>query len=242
MIDFHFCPTPNGHKVTIFLEEAGLEYRVIPYDIFKGEHKTEEFRRINPNQRLPAIVDHDPLTGTEPFSVFESGAILLYLAEKTGLFLESKGRRRSLAQQWLMWQMAGLGPMLGQSIYFVRYAPEGQTFSVNRYNTESLRLLNVLEERLKRVDYLAETYSIADMAVWPLLIGFGLVGIDISPFSATLDWNQRVGERAAVKRAVGSRELKMPEKYTQSRSSLTEEQRAMLFHERPSASAGAAKS
>src|SRR6185369_3286341 len=161
MIDVHFVPTPNGNKVTIMLEEIGLPYRLIPYNMLEGEHLTPEFRRVNPNGRLPAIVDHEPIGGGAPFAVMESGAILVYLSEKGGgAFMPADPRRRSQAQQWLMWQMAGFGPMQGQAHHFVRYAPEGQDYPVTRYMNETRRMLAVLDRRLAEADYLAEEYSV----------------------------------------------------------------------------------
>lgn len=232
MIDLHYTPTPNGQKITIFLEEAGLDCRLVQYDLFEGMHLTPEFRRINPNCKLPAIVDHEPLGQDEPLSVFESGAILVYLAEKSGQFLAANGKRRSLAQQWLAWQVGGLGPMLGQANYFVRYAPEGQDFAIERYMKESERLLNVLECRLREAEYLAEDYSIADMAVWPWVVGYGLIGIELTGYPAVRGWFDRISERPAVKRAVSTPELFIPDKYLQSRAVLTDEQRSTLFGKR----------
>ncbi|MBB4632749.1 hypothetical protein GGQ98_002376 [Sphingosinicella soli] len=144
MIDVHFTPTPNGHKVSIMLEEIDLPHRLIGYDMLGGEHLQPAFRAINPNGRLPAIVDHDPADGGPPLPVFESGAILLYLAEKTGRFMPADPRGRSLAQQWLVWQMAGLGPMHGQAHHFIRYAPAAIDYAIERYRKEALRLLAVI--------------------------------------------------------------------------------------------------
>ena len=148
MIDLHHVGTPNGHKVTIALEELGLPYRTITYNLLTGDHFTPAFRSINPNNKLPVIVDNEPADGGAPLPVFETGAILIYLAEKYGQLLPKDTRRRTQAIQWLMWQMAGLGPMHGQAHHFVRYAPEGQTYATNRYVNEARRLLNVLEHRL----------------------------------------------------------------------------------------------
>ncbi len=167
MIEVYFTPTPNGHKVSIMLEETGLPHRLLKMDVLAGDHLTPDFRRINPNGRLPAIVDHEPIGGGAPLPVFESGAILLYLAEKSGKFLPENPRRRSQAQQWLTWQMASFGPMQGQAHHFIRYAPEGQTYPTERYRNETVRLLHVLNGRLSEADYLAEEYSIADMAAYP---------------------------------------------------------------------------
>jgi GSH-dependent disulfide-bond oxidoreductase len=206
MIDVHFVPTPNGHKVTIMLEEVGLPYRVIAYNMLEGEHLTPEFRRVNPNGRLPAIVDHAPIGGGEPFAVFESGAILLYLSEKAGgAFMPTDPRRRSLAQQWLMWQMAGLGPMHGQAHHFIRYAPEGQDYGVARYGNEARRLLAVLERRLGEAEYLAEEYSVADMAAWPWVRATYAIDFDLEPYANISRWVAAVGERPAVVRGTEAR-------------------------------------
>jgi GST-like protein len=168
MIELHYCPTPNCWKVAILLEETGLRYAVKRYDLFKGDHLVPAFRRINPNNKLPAIVDQDPADGGPEISVFESGAILFYLAEKTGQFLSRDARPRTATMKWLAWQIAGLGPMMGQAGHFVRYVREPHPYSAQRYLNESRRLLHVLEYRLRESEYLSDEYSIADMAVWPL--------------------------------------------------------------------------
>lgn len=229
MIDLHHVGTPNGHKVTIALEEMGLPYRVIAYDLMKGEHFTPEFRRINPNNKLPAIVDHDPADGKGSFAVFETGAILIYLAEKSGQLLPADPRRRSVALQWLMWQMAGLGPMHGQAHHFVRYAPEGQAYAVERYLKEARRLLHVLEYRLAEADYLAGEYSIADIACWPWVRATSMIDIDLDEFPATRKWWDRINERPAILAATGSQGLATPPGYGQKRAQLTPEQWSNLF-------------
>ena len=164
MIDLHYSATPNGQKVALMLEEVGLPFRVLPCDIFEGDQLTAEFGRINPNHKLPAIVDQAPEDGEGPLAVFESGAILQYLAEKTGRFIPASGRARSRTIQWLTWQVAGLGPMGGQASHFLRYAPPGQDYATERYSKELERLLQVLEGRLRASEYIAgPDYSIADM-------------------------------------------------------------------------------
>ncbi len=203
MIDVYFTPTPNGHKVSIMLAEIGVEHRLIAMDMLKGDHLTPEYRRINPNGRLPAIVDDDPIGGGEPLAVFESGAILLYLAEKSGQLLPADPRRRSQAQQWLMWQMASFGPMQGQAHHFIRYAPEGQTYAVERYRNETIRLLHVLEGRLREAAYLAEAYSIADIAVWPWTRAIRAIGLDFSEFPSVRRWFEAIGARPAVQAGTG---------------------------------------
>jgi len=165
MIDFHYVPTGNNLKIAIMLHETGLPYRLVKYDMLKGSHLTRDFRRVNPNNKLPAIVDTEPTDGEAPLPIFESGAILQYLAEKTGQLVPKDYRTRWLAIQWLTWQVAGLGPMLGQATHFQRYAPEGQTYGVERYTREARRLMDVLEYRLREAEYLAGEYSIADMPI-----------------------------------------------------------------------------
>jgi len=231
MIDLHYVATANGLKVAILLRELDLPCRVIRYDLFGGQHLTPAFRRINPNAKLPAIVDHEPQGFAGPHAVFESGAILLYLAEKTGRFLPADPRQRSLALQWLFWQMAGLGPMHGQAHHFVRYAPPGQDYAVTRYMNEARRQLNVLEYRLGEADYLAETYSIADMAAWPWVGGAGLIGIDIAEFPAIGRWSARIAARPAVAEAVAAKETAVPPEYMQGRAVLTPEQWSNTFGE-----------
>jgi len=228
MIDVYFTPTPNGHKVSIMLTEVGLPHRLIAYDMLKGDHLTPEFRRVNPNGRLPAIVDHDPIGGGAPFAVFESGAILLYLAEKSGKLLPSDPRRRSLAQQWLMWQMAGLGPMHGQAHHFVRYAPEGQDYPVNRYMAEARRLLVVLDRRLGEAEYLAEEYSVADIAAWPWIRATRAIAMDLEPFPNIRRWFDAVGARPAVQAGT---EVKNAPNLASLRPTLTPEQWSNLFGE-----------
>jgi GSH-dependent disulfide-bond oxidoreductase len=232
VIDFHFTPTPNGQKVSIALEELELPYRVIHYDIFEGHHLTPEFGRINPNYRLPAIVDLEPAFGGGPHAVFESGAILQYLAEKAGRLLPADPRARSVAIQWLTWQVAGLGPMGGQAAHFVRYAPERIEYAIERYTKELDRLLTVLERRLGEAAYLGgDEYSIADIAVWPGRYAGGLMNIDMQRFPNTHRWVEAIGARPAVQRAVtGDRAL--PAKYAQKRAVLSPEEWSNLFGER----------
>jgi GST-like protein len=169
MIDLYYWPTPNGHKVTIFLEEAGLEYRIVPVNIRKGEQFAPEFLKISPNNRMPAIVDTDG-PGGKPFSLFESGAILLYLAEKTGKLMPSETRARYRVIEWLMFQMANVGPMLGQAGHFRNAAPEKIPYAIERYTNETRRLFNVLDRRLAEVPFVAGDYSIADIATYPWVV------------------------------------------------------------------------
>ena len=161
MIDAHYWPTPNGWKISIALEEMALEYRVVPVNIGRGDQFKEDFLAISPNNRMPAIVDQDPEDGGEPVSVFESGAILLYLAEKTGQFLPQDVRGRTEVYEWLMWQIGGLGPMLGQNGHFRFYAPESVPYAQERYAKETLRLYAVLDKRLEEREHICGDYSIA---------------------------------------------------------------------------------
>ncbi|HVK70618.1 MAG TPA: glutathione S-transferase N-terminal domain-containing protein [Polyangium sp.] len=208
MIDLHYWPTPNGRKVTILLEEVGLPYRVVPVNIGRGDQFKPEFLAISPNNRMPAIVDHDPEGGGAPISVFESGAILVYLAEKTGRFLPKDARGRADALQWLFWQMGGLGPMAGQAHHFRMYAPEKLEYAIDRYTREVNRLYGVMDKRLSDRDYLAGEYSIADMAAWPWVVPWKAQGQNLDDFPHLKRWFDAIEARPAVDRgrAVG-REL-----------------------------------
>jgi GSH-dependent disulfide-bond oxidoreductase len=203
MIDVYFTPTPNGHKVSMMLAEIGLDHQLIAMDMLKGDHLTPAYRLINPNGRLPAIIDHDPIGGGAPLAVFESGAILLYLADKSGQLLPSDPRRRSQAQQWLMWQMASFGPMQGQAHHFIRYAPAGQTYPIERYRNETIRLLHVLEGRLREAEYLAEDYSIADIATWPWVRATRAIGLTLDDFPSVQRWFAAIAARPAVQAGTG---------------------------------------
>ena len=205
MIDLYTWTTPNGRKVSIMLEETGLPYRVHAINLEEGHQHSDAFRGINPNQRIPAIVDHELADG--PLTVFESGAILIYLAEKTGRFLPTEVRPRSRAVQWLMFQMSGIGPMLGQAHHFATQAPEPIPYAAKRYFDESLRLFGVLDRRLAEHDFLAGEYSIADMATypwaveaWPLLKSLPVE--QCGPMEHVGEWLERVGERPAVQRGM----------------------------------------
>ena len=196
MIDLYYWPTPNGWKISIMLEECGLEYRLIPVDIGRGDQFKPEFLAISPNNRMPAIVDHD--VEGEPVSVFESGAILLYLAEKTGRFLPSDPRARMEVMQWVFWQVGGLGPMAGQLGHFTNYAPEKIEYALNRYGDEYNRLLGVIDKQLADRDYLCGDYSIADMASWPWVIVHERVGQSLDEFPRVTAWNERMQAKPAV--------------------------------------------
>jgi GST-like protein len=200
MIDLYYAPTPNTWKVSIMLEECGLPYRVIPVDILSGEQNNPEFVAVSPNGRVPAIVDQEGPEGSQP--VFESGAILLYLAEKTGRFLAPSGRARAEAFSWLMWQMSGLGPMAGQTHHFRRYAPPGNEYSAERYVKETSRLYGVLERHLSAHEWLAGgAYGIADMASWGWVWFHRMHGQDLKNFSSIARWFFAISARPAVQRA-----------------------------------------
>jgi len=201
MIDLHYWTTPNGHKVTIFLEEAGLPYRVIPVNIGAGDQFKPEFLAISPNNRIPAIVDHAPNGGGDAISVFESGAILTYLAEKTGQFIPSDVRGRVEVMQWLFWQMGGLGPMAGQNHHFVQYAPETLPYAIDRYVRETNRLYGVLNKRLADRAYMAGDYSIADMASYPWVVPHERQKQNLDDFPHVKRWFEAVRARPAVQRA-----------------------------------------
>lgn len=201
MIDLYYWTTPNGHKITIFLEEAGLDYQIKPIDINAGDQFEPEFLAISPNNRIPAIVDHTPTDGGAPISVFESGAILQYLAEKTGQFLPGDLRDRVETMQWLFWQMGGLGPMAGQNHHFRLFAPDKIEYAINRYVKETGRLYGVMDKRLADRDFLAGHYSIADMACFPWIVPFERQGQKLSDFPNLAKWFERVRLRPAVARA-----------------------------------------
>jgi GST-like protein len=202
MIDLHYWPTPNGHKITLFLEETGLPYRILPVDIGRGEQFRPEFLAIAPNNRMPAIVDHAPADGGAPISVFESGAILLYLAEKTGRFIPGDVRGRVEVLQWLFWQVAGLGPMAGQNHHFVQYAPERIPYAVDRYVNETNRLYGVLDQRLADRPFVAGAdYSIADMACYPWTVGHERQGQNLAEFPNLTRWFHVIAARPATVRA-----------------------------------------
>ncbi|HZA54912.1 MAG TPA: glutathione S-transferase N-terminal domain-containing protein [Candidatus Udaeobacter sp.] len=201
MIDLYYWTTPNGHKITIFLEEAGLPYSIKPVNISKGEQFEQEFLAISPNNRIPALVDLEPADGKGPLSVFESGAILQYLAEKTGKFLPADLRGRTETMQWLFWQMAGLGPMAGQNGHFANYAPEKVPYAINRYVKETERLYGVLDERLGDREFIAGAYSIADMATYPWIVPHERQGQNLNDFRNLKRWFETVQRRGAVQRA-----------------------------------------
>ena len=203
MIELYTWPTPNGHKVHIMLEETGLPYRVHPIDIGAGDQFKPEFLRISPNNKMPAIVDPDGPDGAGPFALAESGAILFYLASKTGRFLPGDLRQRWQVMQWVMFQMGHIGPMLGQAHHFLGYAPEKIEYAMNRYKNEANRLYGVLERRLGESEFLAcEEYTIADMATMPWLRFPERQGVDIEEYPKVRRWRDGIAARPAVQRAL----------------------------------------
>jgi GST-like protein len=202
MIDLYYWTTPNGHKVSLFLEEAGLPYEVHPINIGQGEQFKPDFLKIAPNNRIPAIVDQNPTDGGAPISLFESGAILLYLAEKTGKFIPQDLRGRQEALQWLFWQMGGLGPMAGQNHHFSQFAPEKIPYAIKRYVDETARLYGVLDRRLADRTFVAgDAYSIADMAIYPWIVSHKWQSQKLEDFPHVERWFNHIKQRPATVRA-----------------------------------------
>jgi len=201
VIDLYYWPTPNGHKIPIMLEECGLDYRVKAVNMLRGEQFKRAFLRINPNNKIPAIVDHDGPDGA-PFSMFESGAILQYLAEKTGQFMPRELRQRYLVIQWLTFQVASVGPMFGQCGHFLGYAPRKIRYAIDRYRNETLRLYGVMDRRLRAERYLAGEYSIADIATWPWVRVRWLHHIELAEFPHVARWYADIEARPAVQRGI----------------------------------------
>ena len=226
MIDLYYWPTPNGHKITLFLEEAGLDYTLRPVNIGKGDQFKPEFLAFSPNNKMPAIVDHAPADGGEPQTVFESGAILLYLAEKSGQFLSGEPRTRIQTLEWLFWQMAGLGPMTGQYGHFNVYAPEKIPYAIERYTNEANRLLQVLDTHLKGRDFIAgEAYSIADMATYPWIGVYDKAPIDMTPYPEIQRWHAAIKARPATERAYARAKEINPDLG----KAMSEEEKKLLF-------------
>jgi GST-like protein len=223
VIELYYWTTPNGHKITIFLEEARLPYRIVPVNISKGEQFRPEFLRISPNNRIPALVDDAPAGGGRPVSVFESGAILQYLAEKTGRFLPKDLYGRVEVMQWLFWQMGGLGPMAGQNHHFRQYAPEKIPYAIERYVNETNRLYGVLDKRLANCEFVAGDYSIADMASYPWVVPYERQGQKLDDFPNLKRWFETIRARPAVVRAY---ELA---KKINVQPTVSEESRSVLF-------------
>ena len=198
MIELFFWPTPNGMKPLLFLREAGLDYRLTEVNINTGEQFSPDFLKISLNGRIPAIIDHAPTGGGEPVSVFESGAILVYLAEKAGCFLPNEQRKRVAVLEWLMWQMAGLGPMLGQNHHFNAYAPEQVPYAIQRYDQEASRLYAVLDARLANREFICDDYTIADMACYPWVARYERHKVSLADFPEVSRWFFAISQREAV--------------------------------------------
>ena len=224
MIELYYWPTPNGHKITLFLEEAGLDYRIHPVDISAGDQFKPDFLAFSPNNRMPAIIDTAPADGGEAVTVFESGAILLYLAEKTGLFLPTDLRGRKTVTEWLFWQMGGLGPMAGQNHHFGIYATEKIPYAINRYVNETNRLYGVLDRRLADSTFVAgEQYSIADMACYPWIVPWKNQQQNLDDFPHVRRWFEAIAQRPATVRAYARGEP------FSSRPTVTEAGKKILF-------------
>lgn len=223
MIDLYYWTTPNGHKITMLLEEAELLYRILPVNISTGDQFKPNFLAISPNNRIPAIVDNGPADGGAPVAVFESGAILLYLAEKTGRFLSANPRERVETLQWLFWQMGGLGPMAGQNHHFSQYAPEKLPYAIARYINETNRLYGVLNKRLTDRAFIAGNYSIADMAAYPWIVPHERQGQNLDEFPNLKRWFHEIAARPATIRAYAKA------KDINVQPTVTEEARKILF-------------
>lgn len=223
-IELHYWPTPNGHKVTILLEELNVPYEIIPVNIGKGDQFKPDFLKIAPNNRMPAIIDYEPVGGGEPISIFESAAIMQYLAEKKGRFLPQDLRDKTEVMQWLFWQMGGLGPMAGQAHHFRQYAPEKIQYGIERYTNEVNRLYGVMNTRLKDRDYLAGDYSIADMASWPWVVPYERQGQDLNDFPNLKRWFEAIQVRPAVEKAMAQAKTVNPKN-----EGITEDAKKVLF-------------
>jgi GST-like protein len=223
LIDAYIWPTGNGKKITIMLEECGLEYRAIPVNINKGDQFKPEFEALSPNNKMPAIVDHDGPGG--PVRLFESGAILQYLGEKTGKLLPTDTHGKYQVLQWVYWQIGGLGPMAGQAHHFLRYAPEKIEYPMRRFREEVARLYTVMDKQLAKHDYLAGEYSIADIACWPWVFRYDWQGQDLNDFPHVKRWFETVGARPAVKKGAS-----VGQEWINSAQQMTDEDRKRLFN------------
>ena len=203
MIDLYFAPTPNGMKIKLFMEESGMEHKIIPIDLKKGDQFKPEFLAISPNNKIPAIVDHNPPAGMEKLHIFESGAILLYLSNKIGRFMPTGFREREETLQWLFWQVGGLGPMAGQLFHFSVYADQKVPYMIDRFDKEVIRLLGVLDKHLADREFISSEYSIADMACYPWIVSYKSMGKSIDNFPHLKRWADAIERRPAVKRAYG---------------------------------------
>jgi len=223
MIELYYWPTPNGHKITVILEEAGIAYQFKPIDIGAGDQFKPEFLAFSPNNRMPAIIDHAPADGGEKISLFESGAILLYLAEKSGQFLSKDIRQRKVAMEWLFWQMGGFGPMLGQNHHFTRYASEKIPYAIDRYQRETERLYGVLNKHLEKRAFIADQYSIADMACYPWAVAHDWHHVALENYPNVMRWHDAIKARPAVVKAYA-----LAEQYKRA-AEMTPEMKKILF-------------
>jgi len=223
MIALYYWPTPNGHKITVFLEEAGIPYEIKPVDIGAGDQFKPEFLAFSPNNRMPAIIDTAPADGGEKIPVFESGAILLYLAEKTGKYLSGDIRQKKITMEWLFWQMGGFGPMLGQNHHFTRYAPEPIPYAIDRYQRETHRLYGVLNKHLENRKFIADEYSIADMACYPWAVAHDWHHVALEAYPNVQRWHDAIKQRPAVIKAYA-----LGEQYKR-KTEMTPEMKAILF-------------
>jgi len=224
MIELFYWPTPNGHKITLFLEEAGVEYKISRVDIGKGDQFKPDFLKIAPNNRMPAIIDHKPAGGGAPISIFESGAILWYLADKTGQFVPKDTRGKVAVSEWLFWQMAGLGPMTGQYGHFATYAPEKIAYAIDRYTRERQRLLGVLDKQLKGRPFITgDDYTIADMACYPWIDPYTKAPLDLTDFPEVVRWRAAIESRPATRRAYAQGDFNKPA------AEMSQETRKILF-------------
>jgi GSH-dependent disulfide-bond oxidoreductase len=225
MIDLYYWPTPNGHKITLCLEELGLPYRIVPVNIGKGEQFAPSYLAISPNNKMPALVDHAPPGGGAPVAIFESGAILIYLADKAGRLLPAALRERMEVLQWLFWQVGGLGPMAGQNGHFSVFAPEKIPYAIERYTKETNRLYGVLNNRLADREFVAGAFSIADIAAYPWIVPHESHGQKLSDFPHLERWFEAIKARPATIKAYGS----SVDPYSKQSAPLTDEQRKVLF-------------
>ena len=228
MIELFYWPTPNGHKITLFLEEAGVAYKVTQVDISKGDQFAPEFLAISPNNRMPAIIDHAPVDGGAPVSVFESGAILMYLADKTRRFIPQDLRGRVTCSEWLFWQMAGLGPMTGQYGHFSVYALDKIPYAIERYTNEAQRLLGVLDKQLEQREFICgNDYTIADMACYPWISPYSKAPIDLSLLPQIQRWQATIRARPATTRAYAQGDFRTGP------TQMSQETRKILFGQGP---------
>jgi GSH-dependent disulfide-bond oxidoreductase len=223
MIELYYWPTPNGQKIILFLEEAGLPYQITPVDIGAGDQFKPAFLAFSPNNRMPAIIDSAPADGGEKISVFESGAILLYLAEKTGKFLSNDIRQKKISMEWLFWQMGGFGPMLGQNHHFTRYAPDPIPYAIDRYQRETDRLYGVLDKHLENREFIADDYSIADMACYPWAVAHDWHHVVLENYPHVKRWHDAIKQKPATIKAYA-----IAEQYKR-KTEMTPEMKKILF-------------